>query len=129
MDKENKFIRSGPHLPVKDLKATLEYYREQLGFSDDWIFGSTDGGICRDDIRLLFNENPNYVSQINEQGYRLPLIWFVEHIESVFAEFKEKKIALADTLQEHSYGSKEFAFIDINGYYIRVSEVNKNNDL
>jgi hypothetical protein len=28
----------------------------------------------------------------------------------------------ADALRQHAYGAKEFAFIDINGYYIRVTE-------
>lgn len=30
--KTKKFIRSGPHLPVNNSRATLEYYRDVLGF-------------------------------------------------------------------------------------------------
>ena len=37
-------------------------------------------------------------------------------------EFKEKNIEMADGLKTHPYGLTEFAFIDINGYYIRVAE-------
>ncbi len=53
-----KFIRNTPPLPVKDLRQTINYYRDTLGFTDEWVFG---------DLR-------------------------------------------------------EFAFIDINGYYIRIAE-------
>jgi len=49
-------------------------------------------------------------------------MWFVDNIEEIFSEFKQKEIEIADDLRIHSYELKEFAFIDINGYYIRVAE-------
>ena len=59
--KEKKFIRSGAHLPVKNLRQTLDYYRCSLGFYDEWVWQNkdsiiTDGGIRRDEMRLLFGE-------------------------------------------------------------------------
>ena len=50
------------------------------------------------------------------------MMWFVENINEIFSEFQKRKIEFADTLKTHAYGLKEFAFIDINGYYIRVAE-------
>jgi len=120
--KAKKFIRSAPHLPVKSLKETLEFYRDVLGFYDVWVFGDKDGGIRRDDMRLLFAEDENFVNAINNDKHRLPLMWFVENIEEVYAEFKEKQIEITDALRTHQYGLREFAFIDINGYYIRIAE-------
>ena len=126
--KPKKFIRSNPHLPVKNLRETLEYYRDRLGFYDEWTWtdpngNETDGGIRRDDMRLLFGEDPDFVDIII--GYpksRLPLMWFVENIYEIFQEFQSKGIEFADTLRTHPYGLREFAFVDINGYYIRVAE-------
>ncbi|MFI5153995.1 MAG: VOC family protein [Chitinophagales bacterium] len=120
--KETKFIRNNPHLPVKDLKLTLAYYRDVLRFYEEWTFGEKDGGIRSDDMRLLFAEDPEFISQINNDHHRLPLMWFVDNIEELFIEFKEKNIKIADDLRTHPYGLKEFAFIDINGYYIRITE-------
>jgi len=126
--KEKKFIRSNPHLPVKNLRQTLDYYRDTLGFYDEWTWTNkegviTDGGIRRDDMRLLFGENPGFTNTINgNKKNRLPLMWFVENIDEVFLEFQTRGIELADTLRNHPYGLREFSFIDINGYYIRVAE-------
>ena len=53
---------------------------------------------------------------------RLPLMWFVENIDEIFEEYQARGIEFADTLRTHPYGLREFAFIDINGYYIRVAE-------
>lgn len=121
---ETKFIRCTPHLPVKKLKQTFEFYKS-IGFGQEWIFGDKDGGIKRDDMRLLFAEDENFVNDINNKQHRLPLMWFVENIDEVYAEFKERRITIADALRMHPYGLREFAFIDINGYYIRVAEAKK----
>ena len=120
--KAKKFIRSGPHLPVKNLRDTLGFYRDKLGFYDEWIFKEKDGGIRRDDMRLLFSEDPIFIDDINNQEHHLPLMWFVENIDEIFAEFQNRDIEIADTLRTHPYGLREFAFIDINGYYIRIAE-------
>lgn len=120
--KTKRFLRSGPHLPVKNLKQTLEYYRETLGFYEEWTFGDKDGGIRRDDMRLLFAEDANFVNHINTTQHRLPLLWFVENIDDIYTELKEKAIEIIDDLRTQPYGLREFAFIDINGYYIRVAE-------
>ncbi len=120
--KPKKFIRSAPHLPVKNLRQTLSYYRDKLGFINEWIFGETDGGISRDNMRLLFAEDENFANDVNNKNHRLPLMWFVNNIDDVYAEFKNRNIELADDLRTHAYGLREFAFIDINGYYIRVAE-------
>ncbi len=125
--KTKKFISVNPHLPVRNLRETLDYYCETLGFYQEWTWANdhekvTDGGIRRDDMRLLFGEDPEFVDLINGYKGRLPLMWFVDNVEEIFSEFQSRHIEIADTLKTHSYGLKEFAFIDINGYYIRVAE-------
>ena len=73
-------------------------------------------------MRLIFAEHPTLVHDMNTNSHRLPLIWFVDNIEKVYEEFQNRHIEFADHLRTHSYGLREFAFIDINGYYIRVAE-------
>jgi uncharacterized glyoxalase superfamily protein PhnB len=126
--KSKKFIRANPHLPVRNLQQTLDYYRDNLGFYEEWTWTNDegtviDGGIRRDDMRLLFAEDPEFVNVINSyRKSRLPLMWFVDNIDEIFSEFQKREIEFADTLKVHAYGLKEFAFVDINGYYIRVAE-------
>jgi uncharacterized glyoxalase superfamily protein PhnB len=126
--KAKKFIRCNPHLPVKNLRLTLDYYRDSLGFYDEWTWPDKngaikDGGISRDNMRLLFGEDPNF-SDINKnyKSNGLSIMWFVDNIDEIFIEFEGRGIRIADTLRTHPYGLKEFAFIDINGYYIRIAE-------
>jgi len=120
--KTKKFIRSGAHLPVRNIRQTLDYYRNILGFYEEWRWGDIDGGIRRDEMQLLFGEDPEFTDTINNQKNRLPLMWFVDNIEDIYSELKERDIEIASALKDHPYGLREFAFIDINGYYIRVAE-------
>jgi len=73
-------------------------------------------------MRLLFEEDPKFTKGINKGNHLLALLWFVDNIEEIFSEFKARNIQIADELRIHPYGLKEFAFTDINGYYIRVAE-------
>jgi hypothetical protein len=125
--KPKKFIRTGVHLPVANLRQTLDYYQHKLDFTDEWIEGEKDGGLQRDDLRLLFCEDSEFVSDINNDKHRLPLMWFVTNIEEIFAEFKERKIEIADDLRTHSYGLKEFALLILTAITFELQK--EKNDL
>jgi uncharacterized glyoxalase superfamily protein PhnB len=120
--KAKKFHRCGAHLPVINLRETLDYYRDKFGFYDEWVEDEIDGGFRRDGMRLLFGQNPEHVKKINSETARLNLMWFVDSIEDVYTEFLDKGIEIISPLKTYRYGLREFAVIDINGYYIRIAE-------
>lgn len=117
-----KFIRSAPYLPVKNLSPTLDYYRNGLGFYEEWTFGETEGGIRREEMRLLFGEHHEFAETILSKEQRIPLLWFVEDIDGVHEEFRNRNIDIVCKLQTQPYIMREFAFIDINDYYILAAE-------
>jgi uncharacterized glyoxalase superfamily protein PhnB len=120
--KTKKFHRCGAHLPVINLRETLDYYRDKFGFYEEWTFGDIDGGIRRDDMRLLFGEDAAYVQKINNDTARFNLIWFVENIDEIYTEYQDRGIEIVSPLTTYTYGMREFAIIDINGYYIRIAQ-------
>ena len=70
--KSKKFIKNVPQLPVSNLRLTLDYYRNKLGFNNEWTYGDKDGGISRDELRLLFSEDNSLTNDINNKNHRLP---------------------------------------------------------
>ncbi|MDB4923824.1 VOC family protein [Mucilaginibacter sp.] len=120
--KNKRFHKCGAHLPVINLRQTLDYYRDKFGFYEEWIEGKIDGGIRRDDMRLLFGEDAAYAQLINSETARFNLIWFVDNIDEVYAEYQERGIEIVNSLKNYTYGMREFAIIDLNGYYIRIAE-------
>jgi hypothetical protein len=49
-------------------------------------------------------------------------MWFVDNIDEIYSEFQTREITIVNELKYHSYGLREFAFIDMNGYYVRIAE-------
>jgi len=120
--KPKKINRLNAFIPVNDIHQTLNYYRDTLGFYDEWTMG-TDGGIRRDDMRLVFCQDPGYVPVINNDTYRFTLIWFVDNVDAIYKEYKEdKKLPIISDIENKPWGIREFSIYDINGYLIRVSE-------
>lgn len=122
--KEKYFDHTVPFLPVRDLQETIGYYRDTLGFTDEWFWENTDAGIARDDMHMLFSRNPPFVEAIRaaggERGFEV--MWFVDNVDEIYDEFKAKGIEIASDLVDEPWGVREFAFRDVNGYYIRVAE-------
>jgi uncharacterized glyoxalase superfamily protein PhnB len=121
---EKYFDHTVPFLPVRDLKETVGYYRDKLGFSNEWFWEDTDAGIERDGMNVLFVRNPKFLEAINTAGgdRGFELMWFVENVDDIFEEFKAAGVEITGDLQDEPWGVREFAFKDINGYYIRVAE-------
>ena len=117
-----RFDHAGVHLPVRNLNETIQYYKSVLGFYDEWREGEIDGGLRRDNLRLLFGEDHGHLKKINDDTHALNLIWFVENIHEVYLEFQSRKIHIENPLASYSYGMMEFSFKDINGYLIRIAE-------
>jgi uncharacterized glyoxalase superfamily protein PhnB len=120
--KPKKFYRVNPFIPVRNLQETLDFYRDKFGFYEEWKFGEVDGGIRRDDMRLVFCEDPDYIKEINNETYNFTLTWFVDNVDDIYNEFKERNIEIKSDIEDKPWGIREFTIEDINGYRIRVSE-------
>lgn len=116
-----KFYKATPFIPVKDLNQTLSYYRDKLGFNNEWVMGK-DGGIQRDEMRLLFMENPDHLLMINSSDHKFEIAWFVDCVDEIYNEFREKEIVIHTEPTDEPWGLREFTIEDINGYLIRISE-------
>jgi catechol 2,3-dioxygenase-like lactoylglutathione lyase family enzyme len=113
-----------PFLPVKNLEETISFYKEILGFSSEWTWGSppTDAGISRDGLNLLFVQNEKFVSLINTPEQRFELCLFVSNVDEIFKEIKAKGIVILSELKNEPWNVREFSILDCNGYILRIGE-------
>jgi uncharacterized glyoxalase superfamily protein PhnB len=119
--KPKKFYKATPFQPVRNLQETIDFYRDTLGFSNGWIQDMA-AGISRDEMRLIFVENPDYTKIINSGIAGFEIIWFVDNVDEIYNEYKTKNLEIICDLEDQPWGIREFTFKDINGYCIRVSE-------
>jgi catechol 2,3-dioxygenase-like lactoylglutathione lyase family enzyme len=117
-----KFYHCVPFMPVRNLQDTVAYYRDQLGFYKEWFWGEQDAGIRRDNMHLLFNYAPDFVERINTQTQHFEIMWFVDNVNEIYEEFKQKDVIIASEPENKPWGVREFTVLDINGYYLRIAE-------
>ena len=118
----SNFSHAVPFIPVRDLKETINYYRDKLGFSNEWFWEDTDAGIRRNNLRLLFTQGPDFLTSINSGGRHLEICWFVSNVEEVYEEYKQKGVNIVSTLESKPWKVKEFTIEEINGYWLRIGE-------
>ena len=120
--KPKKFNRLSAFIPVNNLRETLDYYKNNFGFYEEWTMGN-DGGLRRDDLRVLFCEDPVRTKQINNEEYRFVLFWFVDNVDEIYHEYiNERNLEIMQKIETKSFGLREFSIHDNNGYFIRIAE-------
>jgi|SRR4030095_1304461 len=117
---EKKFWKVSPHLPVKDVKETVEWYKQNLGFGEEWFYGDpvTDGGCRRDEMRFLFGIGSEPFQPLKG----VSLILFVTNVDEVYNEIRERGLQIVSEIKNYDYGIREFSLLDCNGYLLRFSE-------
>jgi uncharacterized glyoxalase superfamily protein PhnB len=126
-----KFKKLTPNLVVRDVTASMEFYRSVLGFEPaikvpdepPYVFGSvTSGG-----VEIFFNDRKAVAEDYPPLGARpaggaLTLFMEVEGIEEVLAAVQKSGAKVVMPLKEQFYGMREFAFEDPEGWIITIAE-------
>lgn len=120
-----------PELMVKDVVASLHFYREVLGFSQSVLFpeekpifakiGFEEASLMLYEETSFREEMPHLSSQI---GGTTALFFEIPSIENWYQKIENKAVIVAP-LHDTPYGAKEFAIFDPDGYTIIFSETNE----
>ena len=126
-----KFLKLTPNLVVRDVAASMQFYRSVLAFQPaitvpeqaPYIFGSvTSGG-----VEIFFNDQKTVTEDYPALGAKpiggsLTLFIEVEGIEEVLAAVQKHGAKITMPLKQQFYGMREFAFEDPEGWVITVAE-------
>jgi catechol 2,3-dioxygenase-like lactoylglutathione lyase family enzyme len=111
-----------PEIPVSDLAAAAEYYRDKLGFTIDWLEADVGlAGISRDECRL-FLAGPRFRE---ESGNASPvMIWLNLHgtseVDALHREWRSTDAILLSEPESKPWGLHEFTAADPDGNRFRV---------
>jgi uncharacterized glyoxalase superfamily protein PhnB len=126
-----KFQKLTPNLVVRDVAASMEFYRSVLGFQTaitvpdqaPYVFGSVTNGA----VEIFFNDQKAVAEDYPALGAKpiggsLTLFIEVEGIEEVLAAVKKSRAKITMPLKQQFYGMREFAFEDLEGWEITIAE-------
>lgn len=126
-----KIQKLTPNLVVRNVAASMEFYRSVLGFQaaitvpdqPPYVFGSVTSG----SVEIFFNDQKTVVEDYPALGSKpiggsLTLFLEVEGIDDVFAAVQKSGAKVTMPIKEQFYGMKEFAFEDPEGWVVTIAE-------
>jgi len=126
-----KFLKLTPNLVVRDVTASMEFYRTVLGFQPaitvpdqpPYVFGSVASG----GVEIFFNDQKMVAEDYLPLGAQpiggaLTLFIEVEGIEEVLAAVQKSAAKIIMPLKQQFYGMREFAFEDPEGWIVTIAE-------
>jgi uncharacterized glyoxalase superfamily protein PhnB len=126
-----KFKKLTPNLVVRDVAASMEFYRSVLGFQPaitvpeqpPYVFGSVTNGA----VEIFFNDQKAVAADYSALGAKpiggsLTLFMEVEGIHDVLAAVQKSGAKITMPLKDQFYGMREFAFEDPEGWVITIAE-------
>ena len=110
-----------PMLYTADFDATLAFYIDALGFKleerlDE--FGWAD--LSRDSIEVMIAK-PSEHTQFDKPTFTGSIYFNVDDVDVLWAELKDKT-KVCYPIETFSYGMREFAIFDNNGYLLQFGQ-------
>jgi GNAT superfamily N-acetyltransferase/predicted enzyme related to lactoylglutathione lyase len=104
---------------VADVRATIDYYRNVLGFESEWLWGDppTFGGARWGRIQVMFCKN----DELQAKVYGHQHFFRVENAQSLYDRHKAAGADIVCDIENKPWGGLEYAVRDINGYHLRFS--------
>jgi catechol 2,3-dioxygenase-like lactoylglutathione lyase family enzyme len=98
---------------VRDLAASLAYYRDALGFDVTFQYGEPTYYAClyRDEVALHLRTapEPDWVAG------RTALCVFVDDVDSLHTELAARGARIVKPPQDYAYGMRDFDVTDLDG--------------
>ncbi len=112
-----KLSRVAPELPVSNLKESVKYYEQQLGFrAVVEMPGGNYAIVERDDIAIhLFQDDAQRPSPV---GIHI----FTEDLEALHTELKSRGARISQQILRKPWGNRDFRVHDDSGNEIKFTE-------
>lgn len=109
-----------PMLSVRDLKRTMAFYCDELGFTRTGTFGEPDPVWChleRDSVHMMFNQPPAAeMAELPRRAKDFQIFYFYpDDVAGLRAAWRAKGVAVSD-LRVTVYAMKEFELRDPDDY-------------
>ena len=110
---------STPIFAVKDVPQTVAYYRDVLGFSQQWLWEDppTFGCIELGKAQIFLSLDPELAARLEGVSHFLG----ADDVDALYALHRERGADIISALENKPWGVREYTLRDLNGYRLRIS--------
>ena len=120
-----------PTLAVRNMKQTIEFYKNSLGFKMGMTFPDADNpeyaDLSKDGMVLMFIPAKNVgIGNQEKLGVGVNMYMQIDgDIDEYYNELKNKGVKVVVDIKDEPYGIRDFTVEDINGYKLTFNQVSK----
>ena len=105
-----------PILAVNDIKETIDYWHDTLGFPNKWTWGEPPdyGGVSWHSTSVQFNLEPELASASKGNAIFIK----VKKLEELYQYHQQKNAVIVEPLENKPWGMAGYTLKEINGYYV-----------
>lgn len=105
-----------PELPVADVRASQQFYRDVLGCRIGWLAPDERYGAIYVETHEVF------LAQRAEPRAAVTLCVRVDDVEVTLAAYREAGAEIVDDLEQKPWAMREFSIRDLDGHLLRIGE-------
>ena len=117
-----------PLLAVRNVKETIEFYTNTLGFKIGMVFPDADNpeyaDLSKDGMVLMFVPAEDHgIGSGEKLGIGVYLYMEIDgDIDEYYAELKSRGVNIVADIQDEPYGVRDFSIKDIDGYQLTFNK-------
>jgi len=117
-----------PTLAVRNMKQTIQFYRDSLGFKMGMTFPDADNpeyaDLSKDDMVLMFIPAENIgIGRGEKLGVGVNIYMQIDgNIDKYYNELKDKGVKIVVDIKDEPYGIRDFTVEDIDGYKLTFNQ-------
>ena len=117
-----------PTLAVRNMKQTIELYKNSLGFKMGMAFPDADNpeyaDLSKDGMVLMFIPAKNMgIGKEEKLGVGVNIYMQIDgDIDEYYNELKSKGVKIVVDIKDEPYGIRDFAVEDIDGYKLTFNQ-------
>ena len=125
-DTHSRLTAAVPQFSVPDVLATVQYYRDRLGFAVGDVVADPPewGAVVRDNVELFFNRLPAGATghpRIRALG-AYDAYFRVTGVDQLAADFRERGAVIREGPVDRVYDVREVVVEDLNGLVLAFGE-------
>jgi uncharacterized glyoxalase superfamily protein PhnB len=117
-----------PTLAVRNMKQTIQFYRDSLGFKMGMTFPNSDNpeyaDLSKDGMVIMFIPAENIgIGRETKLGVGVNIYMQIDgDIDEYYNEFKNKGVKIVVDIKNEPYGIRDFTVEDIDGYKLTFNQ-------
>jgi len=117
-----------PMLAVKNVRQTIQFYRDSLGFNMGMTFPNADNpeyaDLSKDGMVLMFISAENIgIKREEKLGMGVNIYMQIDgDIDKYYDELKDKGVKIVVDIKDEPYGIRDFTVDDIDGYKLTFNK-------